>query len=278
MRRFLVLFLLSIAALVGVEYIGPRVLGTKPVVVTRRHDTRNLWIDLGDRHAPRFDSQGIAPMAEIPPDNRRDGFYIPSCDSVADLIMNRVWPGSWAPELGTSIEDRGGHVVVTQTPYVHLLVAAHLARMRKEQDRRVETCVHFVRLPFAGAPSAPVGGGPPSGAKLLAANSIQCLRGRRGFMIDGWAERIAPNGSLPERGRLRGTVVEVRPTVAKDGQTVEVELRLARYADEAPIEWRAEASIRCKEDETATVTGVAGCDRAIVAYVSVSIVRPFEAD
>jgi hypothetical protein len=56
------------------------------------------------------------------------------CSSVglADLIQRRVFPDSWAPELGTSIEERGGRLLVIQTREVHELIGKFLARFRSD--------------------------------------------------------------------------------------------------------------------------------------------------
>jgi hypothetical protein len=56
--------------------------------------------------------------------------------SMAEWIMRRVRPASWAPELGTSIEVRGGSLLIQQTPEVHAIIAQMLAMAAKASDDR----------------------------------------------------------------------------------------------------------------------------------------------
>jgi len=91
--------------------------------------------------------------------------------SIADLIMNRVMPGSWAPELGTSIEERNGKLVVMQKPEVHRLIAQLLKTFRESQTLQVmvqsrfievresfleDIGVDFADLPAQSPPQAPI--------------------------------------------------------------------------------------------------------------------------
>lgn len=49
-----------------------------------------------------------------------------SLQSVAQSIHQQVRPHSWDPNMGTSMEERGGMLVIMQTPRVHAFVDKHL--------------------------------------------------------------------------------------------------------------------------------------------------------
>lgn len=57
--------------------------------------------------------------------------------SLADMIMARVKPEEWSPELGTSIEESGGKLVVMQRPEVHRLIDKLLSSLRATQKLQV---------------------------------------------------------------------------------------------------------------------------------------------
>jgi hypothetical protein len=59
----------------------------------------------------------------------------PTLTNIADMIRNRVQPESWDPALGTSIEERGGVLVVMQHEAIHAKVRQLLSEFRT-QDRR----------------------------------------------------------------------------------------------------------------------------------------------
>jgi len=59
--------------------------------------------------------------------------------SIADMIRNRVKPDSWDPNLGTSIEERAGKLVVMQRPEIHGLIDQLLSNFRATQ--KIMVCV-----------------------------------------------------------------------------------------------------------------------------------------
>jgi len=91
--------------------------------------------------------------------------------SLAELIMNRVMPGSWAPELGTSIEERSGKLVVMQKPEVHRLISQILKTFRESQTLQVMVQARFIEVrdsfledigvDFADLPVDAIPGTPP---------------------------------------------------------------------------------------------------------------------
>jgi len=56
---------------------------------------------------------------------------------LADMIQSRIMPESWAAELGTSIEERGGQLVVMQRAKVHKLIEELLVDLRKSEKLKV---------------------------------------------------------------------------------------------------------------------------------------------
>jgi len=66
--------------------------------------------------------------------------------SLAELIMSRVRPGEWADELGTSIEERNGKLVVMQRPEVHRLIAKLLQTFRQAQTLQVVVEARFIEV------------------------------------------------------------------------------------------------------------------------------------
>ncbi len=67
-----------------------------------------------------------------------------SC-GVSDQVMSFVEPDRWGADLGTSIEERDGRLVVMQTPAIHAKIARLLERFRRKLDYR--TVVFPVTVP-----------------------------------------------------------------------------------------------------------------------------------
>jgi len=66
--------------------------------------------------------------------------------SLAEMIQSRVKPDSWAAELGTSIEERGGQLVVMQRPEVHRLIDKLLESFRERQKLLVTVEARFLTV------------------------------------------------------------------------------------------------------------------------------------
>jgi len=70
----------------------------------------------------------------------------PTLTNIADMIRNRVRPESWDPALGTSIEERGGKLVVMQRPEVHQLVNKLLSDFRATQKMMINIESRFLTI------------------------------------------------------------------------------------------------------------------------------------
>lgn len=66
--------------------------------------------------------------------------------TLADIIQNHIQPTSWGEQLGTSIEDRGGKLVVMQRPEVHTLIAQLLRSFRESQTLQVLCEAKFLEV------------------------------------------------------------------------------------------------------------------------------------
>jgi hypothetical protein len=66
--------------------------------------------------------------------------------SLPDMIQNRIEPSSWAAELGTSIEERDGQLLVVQTPEIHAKIARFLNHLREQSGQLVTIDARVLRL------------------------------------------------------------------------------------------------------------------------------------
>jgi len=66
--------------------------------------------------------------------------------SLAEMISTRVRPGEWDAALGTSIEERGGKLVVMQRPEVHRLIDRLLESFRASQKLLVTVEARFLEI------------------------------------------------------------------------------------------------------------------------------------
>jgi general secretion pathway protein D len=66
--------------------------------------------------------------------------------SLGDLIRERVRPTEWAAELGTSIEERDGKLVVMQKPEIHRLISQLLKTFRESQTLQVMVGSRFIEV------------------------------------------------------------------------------------------------------------------------------------
>jgi len=70
----------------------------------------------------------------------------PTLTNIADMIRNRVRPESWDAALGTSIEERGGRLVVMQRPEIHALVDQLLSNFRATQKMMINIESRFLQI------------------------------------------------------------------------------------------------------------------------------------
>lgn len=71
---------------------------------------------------------------------------IMTATTLAEMIRERVRPEEWAAELGTSIEERGGKLVVMQRPEVHRLIDRLLESFRATQKLLITVEGRFLEI------------------------------------------------------------------------------------------------------------------------------------
>jgi len=121
-------------------------------VILRIYDVRDLTEQIPDFPGPELQvevggldaSSGGAGLVLIGPDEGMGDAV--TAESLAEMISSRVRPGDWAPELGTSIEERGGKLVVMQRPQVHRLIDRLLESFRSSQKLMVNVEGRFLEI------------------------------------------------------------------------------------------------------------------------------------
>ena len=104
----------------------------KPEVKMLIYDVQDLTLQIPDFPGPEMDLQanqaGGLPVFNAPPP-------APAATSqtILDMIKQRIRPESWLPGKGTSIEERGGKLVVVQRPEIHRMISSLLADLRQTQ-------------------------------------------------------------------------------------------------------------------------------------------------
>jgi type II secretory pathway component GspD/PulD (secretin) len=58
-------------------------------------------------------------------------------ESLSDMISTRIKPESWSPDLGTSIEQSNGKLIVMQRPEIHRMIDKLLSSLRSTQKLQV---------------------------------------------------------------------------------------------------------------------------------------------
>jgi len=188
----------------------------------------------------------------------------PTLTNIADMIRNRVRPESWDAALGTSIEERGGILIVMQTDEVHALIRKLLAGFRSRQSRQVgvdvrafgmkSTDADRIRREVTGRKvAAPVfddagvaaveklaqGGGAEqvfSGASIIYNTQLGLVDDVKGQHLLCGYEISGDSYDPVVRTILTGTVVSFMPILSDDASLVSVTLRLAHTELAGPPE------------------------------------------
>ncbi len=120
-------------------------------VTLRIYDVRDLTEQIPDFPGPELqvevgglDSGQGGSLVLIGPDEGMGDTV--TAENLAEMIEQRVRPGDWAPELGTSIEERGGKLVVMQRPQVHRLIDRLLESFRSSQKLMVNVEGRFLEI------------------------------------------------------------------------------------------------------------------------------------
>jgi hypothetical protein len=174
-----------------------------------------------------------------------------SAESIAEFISVRVQPGNWDASLGTSIEERGGKLVIVATPEMHGEIVGLLDRVRRAERRMVTIRVRVLRVPRDLVKETLARGGAggiferaalepfdelarAEPERLLASTRFTCFNGQRAH---GWGARtrsyvadyeISGDDYDPVIRQIsEGLLADARPLLSDDGGSVLLEARLA---------------------------------------------------
>ena len=184
--------------------------------------------------APQANCFGIMPAVPGPP----------TLTAISQMIHDRVRPESWDPALGTSIDERAGHLVVMQTPEVHKLIGKllnDLSALEKTQIVIKGLLMTANDLPketyFDSAMLAKLSKSAGETA-VLARPRIVCYNTQRTHIVSGKEFSYIGNYNIvgdmyePEsRMGLDGYVLDVKPILSEDRKTVQVEVRFTLYTN-----------------------------------------------
>jgi hypothetical protein len=188
-----------------------------------------------------------------------------STTTLAEMVRERISPGSWAAELCTSIEARGGKLVVVQVPEIHDSIEALLEHLARSSGQQVALEFSVVRAPTtqveeALAKTTPDGSLSEEGLRLLdpveaartdrlvASSRLNCFNGQRIHTFSGRHNTYV--GDYDATGTtydpvvemlLEGMMADVNPLVSGDGTYVLMPVKLTHNlpADESVWNFRA---------------------------------------
>ena len=122
----------------------------RTAVTLRIYDVRDLTEDVPDYPGPELElttdsggARGGGGGLVIVGTDTEEGV---TATTLAEMIRERVRPGEWAAELGTSIEERGGKLVVMQRPEVHKLIDKLLESFRASQKLLITVEGRFLEI------------------------------------------------------------------------------------------------------------------------------------
>ncbi|MCX7804687.1 MAG: hypothetical protein N3A38_05795 [Planctomycetota bacterium] len=118
-------------------------------VTLRIYDVRDLTMEVHDFPGPDLQLQTVTGagagggLPPLPPPPEAPAVTV---ESISELIRTRIKPESWDVNLGTSIEQKGGRLVVMQRPEVHRLIDQLLANLRSAQKIQVVIESRFLTI------------------------------------------------------------------------------------------------------------------------------------
>jgi hypothetical protein len=224
----------------------------------RIYDVRDLTRDIADFRGPD-------PLHAVAPSSMSAGGASPglvliegrmwevTTQHLAEMVQRRVRPASWAAELGTSIEERGGKLVIVQTPEAHDEVRRLLGELRRTVGRMVHFHVRTIRVPRArldeltaetnagtlgpGALNALDAFVETEPERVLGSARFTCFNAQRTHSYGGTAQTFVADYEITGesydpivRRALPGLVADVKPVTANDGRSMLLELRLTYSA------------------------------------------------
>jgi len=124
-----------------------------PQVEMRIYDVSDLTQSIQDFPGPEFQitvagDKGAAPGAggAGPFGGGAPKTTPPTNATIQEMIKTRIRPDTWDPAQGTSIEEKGGKLVVTQRPEVHKLIDQLLSNFRSTQKMMINIESRFLNI------------------------------------------------------------------------------------------------------------------------------------
>lgn len=271
-------------------------------VLYKIFDMRDLVTAMSDSPGLTLEeSLGYPAIIQDEAKDRMRGFV----GEIAERILSTVHPGTWAAELGTSIEERDGRLVVVQAPAVMSAVEKFLAHLREEMFPQVRVEAKLVAaaeslLEELSALSEPgegtvyltrvqlnlIAGALMDGkqAELVHAASVTCFNGQRNHTDAGEQVEYFSNTQKKHRTTFLGTVLDVRPFVSFDRKYVTMDIRLYRTESAGGAVFplrvhRFRSRATCLDTDTFMIAGASMSKvegkppRRLVALVTPSILR-----
>lgn len=229
----------------GAIYIGDKSKFYEQSELTH-YDVRDLIGELKDFRAPKLEvTQGAFAVEESSSETDEPI----TGDDLVELIQCTIAPDSWDEDHFRTISIRNGAIVVNHTAEVHDQIQELLAFMRKQRALQVRTEATFWKLTRREWLS--LRDLNPDSEIMMNARQIDyldVLRRNRKAVFDrvqtlgfntqrmcggtldetAFASHKADDGNVVDRMARAGTLLDVRPIVAHDRQSVTNELRVTR--------------------------------------------------
>ncbi len=162
--------------------------------------------------------------------------------SIAQMIQNRVHPESWDANLGTSIEERAGRLVIMQVPEVHRAINALLKTFLENNYKQLVVQCLLVDLkpeallPFLGKAGrsfskeviqAAIVRGQVRGMPQVVAQNTQRVHVFSGTEQAALVDAEVGDAPAPiVKTFVEGVGLEVQPILSDDERFVDLDLRL----------------------------------------------------
>ncbi|MBN1807709.1 MAG: STN domain-containing protein [Planctomycetes bacterium] len=258
----------------------------KPYLVV--YDVRDLV-----NHGRRYDPPVLDSKGRMIVFDELNDFNVISEDKLPDMIMGKISPDTWNPDMGTSIEVTGGLLAVMQRRDVHLRIADLLERLHRARSRylRVEIDIVsvspqvFQRLRSVQKPGDETVYMPQAALDIVSAEtkagnavlldtlSLVAASGQQAFAFSG------EGAGRPEEGKAAdftwGTTVAVRPAVNPDGKHVSMNVLVVRQmrTDARPFFFKAGGAFTCLETDT-VLAGYCGLPEGVGKGFLLVLIRP----
>lgn len=246
-----------------VVFVSTRARTRAQDVLRRTYDVRDLTCTVSDFPGPdfmpkeRLGAAGGGPIAL----SEAQAESIIAAGSLAELIMSRIRPSEWGADIGTSIEERSGRLVVMQTKEVHAEIGKLLDELRATEalfirleakgfvveHAKLEEALRGIRPPgflrpedFSRVEKRLLAGG---AARIGTARTI-CMNNQRTHVFSGtishYVSDVDVSGSVYDPVMTQafdGFIVDILPVASHDRRFVALEIRI-----EAPESKGARAS------------------------------------